>query len=264
MKKKTNECTSNSSIVECELFDKQNTNDLFVSELTESPIRQQIVCVEMWSIGAACITCLVSGLIGLEDNSRSALALSVDSFLDILAYMVIVWRYSQRRTSSLSNLSPDELRRKDRQVMICMTCLFLFSAGWLELKSICALRAKLRPEGNVTFVAIGLLQSAVFSSLAMYKFRLATRMASPNVLISSGINTMITALASYFMSLSMSIYLYNEAAWYLDSLFGMFAGVFIFSYALKVIFMDICATWTPSEEEENDDRSIKKAILSFN
>jgi hypothetical protein len=54
-----------------------------------------------------------------------------------------------------------------------------------------------------------------------------------------GMNSFSVGLSNFLMSLSMIIYYYYPSTWFLDSIFGLIIGLFIFSYAIRLFFSNL-------------------------
>ena len=87
----------------------------------EETIRQKIIIIEYISIFLTIISCLISGYLAYEDYSMAALAVSVDSLLDILVHITVIWRYC--------NL---ESNRRDFFASILLSILFYISSFCIE------------------------------------------------------------------------------------------------------------------------------------
>jgi hypothetical protein len=85
----------------------------------------------------------------------TAMAIAVDTFLDVLAYIICIWRY---RKSSHSKSTKESVDYKDQVASITLALLFLFSAFWVEVLSVKSYLAAERPVRSYIFIGVAIFQ----------------------------------------------------------------------------------------------------------
>ncbi len=190
-------------------------------------VARKIVMIEYASIGAVTACLVMSIILAFEDRSASALALAVDSLLDILSYTVLLWRFSGSDKNSYG---------KEKQTLIALGCLFVASGLIVEFESIGDYMHVVKPRPSKGFIFINLVQGFMFVALGVYKLRLSQETPLGSSLLSDGVNSIISALDCFSMSASMTIYISNRNVWYLDSMFGIIMGLFIIAYGCYLFF----------------------------
>lgn len=158
------------------------------------------------------------------------MAIAIDTFLDILSYVICIWRYSNIKNNS----DPKQTQRKDMIASISLALLFLTSAFWVEMQSVKSYIYEEKPSMSLLFIIIAIFQSALFSILAIIKFYLARKTKSNSVIISDGINCLVASFSNLSMAISMTFYI-TYGIWYLDSLFGFCIGILVFIYGTQLL-----------------------------
>ncbi len=85
----------------------------------------------------------------------TALAIAVDTFLDVLAYIICIWRYKK---SNSSKHTKENGNYKDQVASICLALLFIFSAFWVEVLSIKSFLAAEKPVRSYVFIFVAIFQ----------------------------------------------------------------------------------------------------------
>jgi len=198
----------------------------------EKYFTKHLLILEYVSIAITIVCFVVSAIYAFEDNSVSALAFAVDAFMDVLSYLIVIWRFWQ---SSSKKQNMDALMHKERVALICLALLFIGSSVGVEYESAHNFIKKLKPETSVSLIAVGILQSIAFSALSSAKFYLAIKMNKNKTVISDGINSFVASISSLSMSISMLIFFIDSRVWYLDAIFGFIMGAIVFLYGLKLL-----------------------------
>ena len=200
--------------------------DCFLSQIKEESIRKKIILIELFSVLFTLISCSLSGYFWIMSGSITALAISADSFLDILAYLTIIWRYFKPRDINSIH--------RDRIAQLFFSIIFLVTAICIEFESVKNLFLKIKPKPDIFFILISILQSLIFSIISIIKFLLCQRLKINSCLYSSGVNSLMAAFGLFSIALSMSVFIYEPNIWYLDSVFGFSMGIVIFIYATSI------------------------------
>lgn len=198
--------------------------DEFIKNQEEEKLRHKVILIEYLSISLNIACALVTSVLAYSDKSIIALAIAIDTLLDVVAAVVVIWRF--RRAEQLESL------KRNNMALISMSLLFFLSSLLIEFQSVKNLILKDKPLVSLNFIVLSLTQSVVFSLLSVCKFALAQKLVITNnsTLVSDGINSLLTSLSSLSMAISMSLYFIDERIWYFDSIFGFLIGICIFFY----------------------------------
>ena len=201
------------------------------NSLEENFYTRRLILLEYVSIALTSISFVVFAVLSYEDTSVSAFAFSVDSFLDVLTYIIMIWRFSSENDVHAIN--------KDRPALIGIGFVFLFSALAVEYESVKNLVSMTKPIQSMLFVELGIVETILFAVLAILKFLISTKIEANKTIISDGINSLIAAFAAFSMTIGMTIFVVSPEIWYLDAVFGFFMGLFVFVYGCKLLYDNI-------------------------
>lgn len=210
--------------------------DQFMQNIQEESVHRKIIYVEYLSIFLTISCFILTTFLAYDDNSMTAMAIAVDTFLDVLAYIICIWRYQK---SSQSKNSKENVQYKDQVASITLALIFIFSAFWVEVLSVKSYLAAERPVRSYIFITVAIFQSLVFSILAIIKFLLAQKLSNSAVIVSDGINSLICSLSNLSMAISMITYITLDI-WYFDSIFGFLVGVLVFIYGTQLLMSNCC------------------------
>ena len=191
----------------------------------------RLFLIEYVSICFTVTSFIIYAILAYEDESVSAFAFSTDSFLDVLAYMVVIWRFSRTDEFQSGN--------RDRIALLVLSAVFLVSSVGVVYESVHNLIHQIKPIPSFPFVLIGVVECIVFSLLALIKFSIAHKLNNNKTVISDGVNSLIAAFSSLSMTIGMTAYVIDSNIWYLDAIFGFIMGSFVFFYGLKLFISNI-------------------------
>jgi divalent metal cation (Fe/Co/Zn/Cd) transporter len=206
----------------------------FMIKMQEQSARQRIIFVETVSIGLTVVCALLTSYLALVDYSMTAWAIAVDSFIDVVAYSVIIWRYM--RSSEINS------ETRDTRASLVLGMLFILSAVVIEFESVQNLLLITKPVPSGLFILASVLESVTFSLLSIIKFMIAQQLlTSKQALTTSGINSLICSFSYLSMAIGMSVYVLFNEIWWLDSLFGFCIGVLVFGYGVSLLWKYTCS-----------------------
>lgn len=218
----------------------------YLKLVQENLYTRRLVHIEYASIIATVISFIVLAILAYEDDSVSAFAFATDSFLDILAYMVVIWRFTSVSNRKLKSST------KDRVALLCLGFFFVLSSIGVEYESLHNLIFKIKPIPSFLFIIIGFFETLLFGLLSILKFLLAKRIKNNKTVISDGINSLIASASALSMTIGMSSFVINRNIWYLDAIFGFFMGLCVFIYGFKLIVSNTCFYVQNQEEDINE------------
>ena len=212
---------------------KIEKSDYLYSNSTENKEKlysRRLIQLEYASIILTSASFIIFSILAYEDESVSAFAFAIDSFLDVLSYIIMIWRFGGDSSDALSS------HKKDRLALISLGFVFFLSSIGVEYESISNLVSSVKPRQSNTFIILGAVESILFSVMAILKFIISTKVKANKTIISDGINSLIAGFGALSMTVSMTIYTNNSNIWYLDGVFGIAMGLFVLIYGLKLLY----------------------------
>jgi divalent metal cation (Fe/Co/Zn/Cd) transporter len=191
--------------------------DLFVSssvtscEQDESLTRHALITLNIISIVVSTVCGSITFFLAVEDQSVSALGFAIDTILDVLAFSIIIWRFT----------STHEQVQREAFALRILAVLFFISGFAVFIDSILDLRNQTHPIHNQYLVMAVAVQTLIFMCLAIGKYLVAKRLNVTSA-YSDAFNTLISALMAVSVAISITIYNSNDDIWYLDMIMGMF------------------------------------------
>ena len=205
-----------------DLFIPTNTSLLTKEKTTVS---HTLIILNIISIVVSTVCGSITFFLAVEDQSASALGFAIDTILDVLSFLTIIWRFT--------NIN-DPVKR-EIYVLRILAALFFISGFGVFIDSIIDIRHEIHPIHNhYLFIAV-VIQTFIFFCLALGKLRVAKEL---NVIsaYSDAFNTLISGLMALSVASSIKIYNSNPNIWYFDSVVGMIISITIMVYGIWMIF----------------------------
>ncbi|CAF0730687.1 unnamed protein product [Rotaria sordida] len=200
------------------------TNQLLSAE-EETTTRHALITLNIISIVVSTVCGLITFFLAVEEQSASALGFAVDTILDVLAFVTIIWRFTSTH---------DQVKR-EIYVLRILAVLFVLSGLGVFIDSVVDIRHKIHPIPNHYLVVAVAIQTIIFLCLAFGKYSVAKKL---NVIsaYSDAFNTLISGLMALSVVISVTIYNSNQSVWYFDPIVGMFISVTIMIYGFWMVF----------------------------
>lgn len=211
--------------------EKSEKIDLFVPTNTsltteeERTTRHALITLNIISIVVSTVCGLITFFLAVEERSASALGFAVDTILDVLAFLTIIWRFTSTR---------DQVRR-EIYVLRILAVLFFASGFGVFIDSFVDIRHKIHPIPNHYLIVAVIIQTMIFFCLAFGKYTIAKKL---NVIsaYSDAFNTLISALMALSVGISIAVYNSNQSVWYFDPVIGMIISITIMVYGVWMMF----------------------------
>ncbi|CAF4228375.1 unnamed protein product, partial [Rotaria magnacalcarata] len=167
---------------------------------------------------------LITFFLAVEEQSASALGFAVDTILDVLAFLTIIWRFT----------STHDQAKREIYVLRILAMLFILSGFGVFIDSVVDIRNKIHPIPNHYLVVAVALQTIIFFCLAFAKYTVAKKL---NVIsaYSDAFNTLISALMALSVVISATIYNSNQSVWYFDPMIGIMISLTIMLYGIWMV-----------------------------
>jgi hypothetical protein len=199
--------------------------NLSLSSEEETTTRHALITLNIISIVVSTVCGLITFFLAVEEQSASALGFAVDTILDVLAFLAIIWRFTSTQ---------DQVQREIYALRI-LAVLFFVSGFGVFIDSAVDIRHKIHPIPNHYLVVAVVIQTIIFFCLAFGKYTIAKKL---NVIsaYSDAFNTLISALMALSVAISVTIYNSNQSVWYFDPMVGMVISVTIMVYGSWMMF----------------------------
>lgn len=211
-------------------MDANEKVDLFVTaeidarDQDEANTRHALITLNIISIVVSSVCGLITFFLAIEDQSTSALGFAVDTILDVLAFLIVIWRFTGAR---------EQVQREIFALRI-LAALFLISGFAVFIDSLLDLRNRMHPIRNQYLAVAVAVQTLIFLCLAIAKTMVAKRLDVISA-YSDAFNSLMSALMALSVSISITIYNANDSIWYLDNLIGMFFSIVMMVYGVWMI-----------------------------
>jgi divalent metal cation (Fe/Co/Zn/Cd) transporter len=207
------------------------TVDLFISSgkllsnEDETITRHALITLNIISVVVSTVCGLITFFLAIEEQSTSALGFAIDTILDVLAFLTIIWRFT----------SSHESNQREIYVLRILAILFLSSGFGLFIDSIHDIYRQIHPISNHYLAIAVAVQTLIFFCLAFGKYLIARKLHVISA-YSDAFNTLISALMALSVGVSITIYNSHPNIWYLDPIIGMFISMTIMSYGIWMMF----------------------------
>lgn len=129
------------------------------STLTRPALLRRGVLLEYFTVGWNILEGLVAIVAGLVSGSVALVAFGVDSFVETISGVVLIWRL---RTEERGDLDEEALERVERRAELLVGAAFMLLAAYVAFESVRTLLAAEEPEASpvgivLTAVSIGVM-----------------------------------------------------------------------------------------------------------
>ena len=205
--------------------EKDEKIDLFLpktpslSTEEETNTRHALITLNIISIVVSSVCGLITFFLAVEEQSASALGFAVDTILDVLAFLTIIWRFT----------STEDQVNREIHVLRILAVLFFVSGFGVFIDSVVDIRHKIHPIPNHYLTIAVVIQTMIFFCLSFGKYTVAKKLDVISA-YSDAFNTLISALMALSVAISVTIYNSNPSVWYFDPMVGMVISVTIMVY----------------------------------
>lgn len=187
--------------------------------------RHAMITLNIISVFVSLVCGIITFFLAIEDRSTSALGFAVDTILDVLSFIAIIWRFT----------SANEQTKREVLVLRVLAILFFISGLGVFVDSIEDFRERIHPLTNYYLVIAAAVQTLIFFSLALAKYIVAKKL---NVIsaYSDVFNTFMAGLTACSIGITITIYNSNKNVWYLDPIIGMIISIVIMFYGIWMMY----------------------------
>ncbi|KAH9510253.1 hypothetical protein Btru_042579 [Bulinus truncatus] len=197
-------------------------------------LRTAALVVSWLSVIIAFFTGVAAIVLSQLLENQSLFGYGLDGVLDSFSSVAVLWRFYGSGASVLAET-------RERKACIVISLFFFASALSLTVKSIKAI-VEGDKEDNVYWILTTIFSitcGAVAVILASTKVYIGRKLDS-RALITDSIITYVGATVSFLGVLGLEMYRTDDTVWYLDAVFGLTCGLFLFVFGIKLLVDMTC------------------------
>lgn len=203
--------------------------------------------LEYFTIGYNFIEAIISITFGSMANSIALVGFGLDSIIESLSGLVLIWRLRQHQ-----KITEEEEERVEKKAMKFIAITFIVLAIYVLFQSVKKLVFQEIPNPSLPGIIIAIVSIIVMPMLTLQKYRIGKKIKSKALIADSK-----ETLACFFLSLALLLGLglnYLMDLWQADPIVGIIIVVFLLREGV--------ASWKESNEkkESNLSKPIKQKI----
>jgi cation diffusion facilitator family transporter len=193
--------------------------------------------LEYFTVGYNVIEATLSILFGSMAKSIALIGFGLDSIVESLSGLILIWRLRQH-----GKISDEEEVRVERKAMFFVALTFFILGAYILFQSLKKLILAAQPNPSLPGILIALASLLVMPVLSFLKFRTGTRIESP-ALIADAKETLACSFLSVALLLGLGLnYLFGW--WFADAVAGIVIVIFLFKEGWE--------TWHEASEPDGD------------
>lgn len=185
--------------------------------------RVKVISAQCISILIAIINLIISSMSSNTIETKISLAFSTSNLLNILSFVVMLWRFS-----------PKNGHLQEKKALKSLAFIFVACSILIDLSTIYAFINKTQPYPGWYMIIFKMSAFVLYLLLSMYNFFLSTKTKTNGCLSAVGVSSAASAISSLSTSVSGIIYKSYPQFWYLDYITGICIGCVILLYGFKV------------------------------
>jgi len=196
--------------------------------------------LEYFTIGYNLIEAIISITFGSMANSIALVGFGLDSIVESLSGLVLVWRLRQHQ-----KITEEEEERVEKKAMKFVAITFIVLAVYVLFQSVKKLVFQEIPNPSLPGIIIALVSLVVMPILTMQKYQIGKKIKSKALIADSK-----ETLACFFLSLALLLGLglnYLMDFWQADPIVGIIIVIFLLREGV--------ANWKESYEKEESNLS---------
>ena len=202
-----------------------------VSLDTAKKLKVAAIFVSVITILALGALAIVNLIFSTRENSNTAFAFALESFLDCLSSAVVIWRYFGANTSLYSS-------KKEKKACITLGVFFFILAILITAKALSSLIGAKSPSDSTMILYLQLGSGLFCLLLTVIKGYIAWALESVSV-GTDAVNSGIGFFLGISGVISSVIYSANSDIWFVDSLVGILCSLVLVSYGTWVIIYEL-------------------------
>ncbi|MBU1669597.1 MAG: cation diffusion facilitator family transporter [Actinobacteria bacterium] len=203
--------------------------------MEEASLYRRGLRLEYFTVAYNVAEAVASILFGLAAGSVALVGFGLDSVMESLSAVVLIWRLRQHGEA------PEKEERIERKATRIVAVTFFVLAAYVLYESVSTLVRGKRPEASLPGVVIAVISVVIMPILARLKHDVGRRLGS-TALIADSKETLVCSLLSLALLVGLGLnYLFGF--WQADPIAGLVIVAFL--------CMEGYETWEEGEEEED-------------
>jgi len=195
--------------------------------------------LEYSNVGYNVAEAVASIAFGLQAGSVALVAFGLDSVVESLSGLVLIWRLRQH-----GKISREKEEKIERRAIKLVAVTFFILGAYVLYESISKLVLKEKPEPSLAGIIIALLSLIIMPILTKLKYDVGVQIGS-KALIADAKETLVCAVLSLTLLLGLGLN-YLCGFWQADPVVGMIIVLFLFYEGYEV--------WEEAGEKDEDER----------
>lgn len=200
--------------------------------------RQRILFIRSQYIGllVTILNLIVSLLSARSTEAKIGMALSTSNVLNILSFLVLMWRYSTNLNTEACACTAN---KKERQALIALGIIFMLSSGVIIFNGIFKIANLVLPSDGLLAILFSFLAFLSYTALSVWNFFFSKKTKINGCLNAACLISSVSSISSLSASLAMIIFIRWPTKWYFDECIGFVVAFFLILYGLR-LFFNIC------------------------
>lgn len=205
---------------------------------TSSSLFRKALYLEYFTVGYNIIEAVVSIVFGGIANSIALVGFGMDSIVESLSGMILIWRLKHH-----GKVSKEEEERIERRAERFVAISFFILGSYVLFESIKKLVTSEAPEPSLPGIIIAAVSLVVMPLLMWQKYTTGKKIHS-RALIADSKETLVCAFLSLALLLGLGAH-YLFGFWQIDPIVGLIIVAFLYKEGWE--------SWNEEEEEDDDD-----------
>lgn len=189
---------------------------------------RRALTLEYFTVGYNIIEAIASIIAGGVANSISLVGFGLDSIVESLSGLVLIWRLTKHKT-----ISEDEEEKIEKKATIFVGITFLILGTYVFIESLRKIISKEMPDPSIAGIIIAILSIIIMPILGSKKYRIGKELNLTS-LVADSKETFVCSLLSVALLIGLiTRYLFNF--WLSDPLVGMIIVVFLMKEGIELL-----------------------------
>ena len=190
---------------------------------------RRALTLEYFTVGYNILEAIASIIAGGVANSIALVGFGLDSIVESLSGLVLIWRLTKHKTISM-----DEEEKIEKKATIFVGMTFLILGAYVLIESVRKIISKEMPDPSIAGIIIATLSIIIMPILGYKKYSIGKELNLTS-LVADSKETFVCSLLSVALLIGLvTRYLFNF--WLSDPLVGIIIVVFLIKEGIELLF----------------------------